>query len=330
MGIPSQIARLLLREHRYKPIAGSFLVIGRQTVQLTPAQALSLVEIELGIKPSVCADDLEIDTSTRASSGQRYITDRAFLALFSGAQYHCLDQSGYEGADIVFDLCNPDLPAECQGRFDFIYDGSSLDNVFDPAAAIRNLARATRAGGRIMHLNRTARMHSDYLAFSLAWFHDFYSVNNFQDCQVYLAQREVDEPQPRWDFYRYEPVLERDGVVSFFGQDQYFFPWRHGHCLAIAEKGAGSTWNIIPMQYQYRGAVPHATIAASYETLAQDVHKYATDPYVMAAVRFNRSARPCLLNASEKADLPPDRLHYAPRISYCGSIDPPSDSMNFT
>lgn len=82
MGIPSQIARLLLREHRYKPIAGSFLAIGRQTVALTPAQALALVETELGIRPPVCAADLETDTSTRASTGRATSRTGHFSACF--------------------------------------------------------------------------------------------------------------------------------------------------------------------------------------------------------------------------------------------------------
>jgi SAM-dependent methyltransferase len=321
LGIASQIARLLLREHRYRSITGELLVIGKQTVELSAAQALSVVDTELGAPSDVIVSDVETDASTRAGMNKDYITDRGFFELFSDAKYCCLDQSSYEGAGIVFNLCDPEFPQELEGRFDFIFDGSSLDNIFDPAMAVRHLARALRPGGRIFHVNRTARMHSDYLAFSLSWFHDFYSINDFQDCQVYLAQREIDDTRRRWDIYRYMPVLERDGQLKFFGQDQYFFQWRHGHCVVIAEKGANSTWKISPIQYQYRPTVPNAVINRSYETLDQEVREFATDPYVKAAVRFSRSGRPCWLRPDEKVELPPDRLHYAPRISYCGSLE---------
>jgi SAM-dependent methyltransferase len=322
VGISVQIARLLLREHRYKPIIGNLLCIGKQTVELTVAQALSIIELELGVKPRVAVADVETDGSTRASAGQNYITDRAFFALFSDAQYHCLDQSAYEGANIVFDLCDADLPTQLEGRFDFIYDGSSLDNIFDPAMAIRNLTRVIRPGGRIIHVNRTSRLHGDYVAFSLSWFHDFYSINNFQDCQVYLAQRDLADGWKNWDVYRYLPVIEHEGSLIFFGQDQYFFPWRVGACVVLAEKGVDSTWNAKPIQYQYRAAVPHTIIDGNHETLAQNVLEYAADPYVRAAVRFSRSNRPCWLRPDEKVDLPPEKLHYAPTISYCGSIGP--------
>lgn len=89
-------------------------------------------------------------------------------------------------------------------NFDFIYDGSTLDNVFDPAAALRNVVRLTRPGGRLFHVNRASRAHNVYVAFALS-FHDYYSINEFDDCQVYLAQWDNDRITSRWDLYHYRP-----------------------------------------------------------------------------------------------------------------------------
>src|SRR5580658_8091288 len=114
MGIPSQVARLILREHLFRPITGKLLSIGRQTVHLTPRQAKTLVEAELGIRLDVDPLDLEIDTSTRGARDRGLISDRAFFSLFSDATYHCLDQSDYENADIVFDLCSTRIPPELE------------------------------------------------------------------------------------------------------------------------------------------------------------------------------------------------------------------------
>ena len=320
MGISVQIARLLLREHRYKPIIGNLLCIGKQTVELTVAQALSIIEWSLALS-SRRRDRCESDG--RAHQRQTKLYHRpCILRALCGCALSCLGQSAYEGANIVFDLCDADLPTQLEGRLDFIYDGSSLDNIFDPAMAIRNLTRVTRPGGRIIHVNRTSRLHGDYVAFSLSWFHDFYSINNFQDCQVYLAQRDLADGWKNWDVYRYLPVIEHEGSLIFFGQDQYFFPWRVGACVVLAEKGVDSTWNAKPIQYQYRAAVPHTIVDGNHETLAQNVLEYAADPYVRAAVRVSRSNRPCWLRPDEKVDLPPEKLHYAPTISYCGSIGP--------
>jgi SAM-dependent methyltransferase len=325
VGIPIQIARLLLREHRFRPITGKLLSVGRQSVNLTPRQAISVVEAELGTPLDVDPLSLEIDTSTRAATEQGFISDRAFYSLFTDAEYHCLDQSDYENADIVFNLCDSSPPLELESSFDFIVDGGTLDNVFDPAAALRNLARIARPRGRIHHHDRTSRIHNVYVAFALSWFYDYYSVNEFEDCQVYLAQWGDDRLRSRWDFYRYNPLRERDGVTGYFGQDTWFYPWRHGHVVVMAEKGLQSTWNKNPIQFEYRPNVVYTGVDGQPELRAQDPSESGNDPYVRAAMRFKSSRRPQLLRPEEKADLPRNLTEYAPEIVYCGSIDATAD-----
>ena len=321
MGIPSQVARLILREHLFRPITGKLLSIGRQTVHLTPQQAKALVEAELGIQLDVDALNLEVDTSTRSGRARGLISDRAFFSLFSDATYHCLDQSDYENADIVFDLCSPDIPPELEGRFDFVVEGSTLDNVFDPAAALRNLARFTRAGGRLFHHNRASRRHNVYVAFALSWFHDYYSVNEFEDCQVYLAQWDADQITSRWDVYHYCPLQEHNGEFRFFGQDTWYYPWRHAHAIVIAEKGSQSTSNKNPIQFEYRPDIVNTLVDEKFETLPQSLQEMDKNPYLRAAMRFSRSRRPPIVKPHEKGRLAPELVNYAPEIVYCGSIE---------
>jgi len=321
VGIPSQVARLLLREHRFRPISGKLLSIGRQTVYLTPRQAISLVEAELGNRLEVDPRQLELDTSTRAAKDRGFISDRAFYSLFSNAEYHCLDHSDYEDADIVFNLCDSSLPLELENSFDFIVDGSTLDNLFDPAAGLRNLARIARPRGRIHHHDRASRIHNVYVAFALSWFHDYYSVNEFEDCQAYLAQWDDNGLRSRWDFYRYNPLRERDDVTGYFGQDTWYYPWRHAHVIILAEKGLHSTWNRNPVQFEYRPNVLYGSADGKSEIQPQELSQAVSDPYVKAAMRFENSQRPSLLRPEEKADLPSDLIEYAPQIVYCGSID---------
>jgi SAM-dependent methyltransferase len=321
MGLPSQLAAVLLREHRYRPIEGTFLSIGRQTAYFSAAEAIALVKHELGSPTLVRKDALEIDSTTRGSAGHPFITDRAFYSLFSRAEYRCLDISAYEGADIVADLSTP-IDRALKGRFDFIFDGSCLDNMFDPAAAIRNLARMIKPGGRIIHVDRASRRHNVYVAFALSWFHDFYSVNDFADCQAYLAQWDGERSQARWDFYHYEPVRMRDGQLSYFGQDCWYNPWREALAVIIAEKGACSTSDRSPVQFEYRPNVKLVDVDGRREIAAQSVSEGANDPYVASSSRFQRSGRPLLLRPDEKAPIPAEILHYSPETVYCGSIFP--------
>jgi SAM-dependent methyltransferase len=321
MGLSSHAARLIVREHRFRPITGKLLSVGRQTVLLTPQQAVALVQAELGTRPNVDPSNLEIDTVTRGGRNRGLISDRAFFSLFCDATYHCLDQNAYENAGIVFNLCSAKPPAELESHFDFIVEGSTLDNIFDPAAALRNLARMTRAGGRLFHINRASRGHNVYVGFSLAWFNDYYSINAFEDCQVYLAQWDIDQGTSRWDFYHFRPLREHDGVVRYFGEDTWYYPWRHGHAVVIAEKGSQSTWDKNPIQFEYRANTVNTFVNENFETLPQTALAIESDPYAKAALRFSRSRRPPVVHPHEKVDLPPVLVHYAPEIVYCGSID---------
>lgn len=325
MGLASQVARLIVREHLFRPIRGKLLSIGRQSIYLTPHQAIALVQSELGIPLNVRPTDLEADKETHGSRGRGLISDRAFFSLFSDATYHSLDQSNYENADIVFDLCSAAPPSELENQFDFIIDGSTLDNVFDPAAALRNLVRLARVGGRLVHLNRASRRHNVYVAFALAWFYDYYSVNQFDDCQVYLGQWDGDQFNSRWDFYHYRPLREHSGVLGYFGQDSWYYPWRDAHTIVIAEKGKQSTWDKNPIQFEYRADTTRIVVEERLEISPQDPIEMPENPYIKAAVRFAGTQRPLVIKLHEKCQLPPDRLHYAPEIVYCGSIDAVSD-----
>src|SRR5580693_4562283 len=319
--MPNQVARLLLREHRFRPITGKLLSIGRQSVNLTPRQAISVVETELGTRLDVDPLSLEIDTSTRGARDRGFISDRAFYSLFTDAEYHCLDQSDYENADIVFNLCSAEAPAELENSFDFIVDGGTLDNVFDPAAGLRNLARIAGPRGRIHHHDRASRIHNVYVAFALSWFHDYYSVNEFEDCQVYLAQWDADQITSRWDVYHYCPLQEHNGEFRFFGQDTWYYPWRHAHAIVIAEKGSQSTSNKNPIQFEYRPDIVNTLVDEKFETLPQSLQEMDKNPYLRAAMRFSRSRRPPIVKPHEKGRLAPELVNYAPEIVYCGSIE---------
>jgi hypothetical protein len=62
--------------------------------------------------------------------------------------FHALDVTDYEGADIVLDLGEP-IPEKYCGNYDFIYNGSCLDNMFNPGVALMNLSKPQ---GRIINI----------------------------------------------------------------------------------------------------------------------------------------------------------------------------------
>src|SRR5437588_6300207 len=99
MAIFAQTARVLISEHKNQPITGTVLLVGRQSVFLTPEGALEVLREE-GIAPRH-GYLIEVDTSTVASAAQGCITDRSFLSMLTDAKVRSLDVSPYEGADVV-------------------------------------------------------------------------------------------------------------------------------------------------------------------------------------------------------------------------------------
>ncbi len=63
-----------------------------------------------------------------------------------------MDMSDYEGATIIHDLNQP-VPPELEGQFDFIYDGGTLEHVFNVPTALASMFRMLKPGGRFVSCN---------------------------------------------------------------------------------------------------------------------------------------------------------------------------------
>ncbi|MCX7181021.1 MAG: hypothetical protein NTX56_20400, partial [Proteobacteria bacterium] len=247
MGIDYRLAKAILHEHKYRPITGTILLVGRQTIVLTPQEAMALVEEE-GV-PVRTEANIEVDTGTYGSAGRSLITDRAFFSLFTDAEVLALDVSDYENAEIIFDLNQP-IPEELKGRADFMFNGSCMDNLFDPASALKNMSHLLRPGGRILHIEHGSPVQGAYLMYSPAYFFDYYAVNDFVDCKVYACMFE--NVLDAWNVFLWEPYCQKDGRWVLSGH--MHSGWANILNFVIAEKGPGSTSDKTPIQGFYREA----------------------------------------------------------------------------
>ena len=247
MTISGTVARFISEEHKYRPLPKTVHLLGKQTITAT-LDGIRRVMTESGVQPR----DVEVtyDNLTRQAGGaEPSISDNTFFALFGVETVRAIDHSDFEGADIVFDLTK-DLPPEHESSVDFIFDGSVMDNVFDPASAIQNVARLLKPGGRYIGINiATTRWLPAYVAFNPYWFFDFFVANNFADVKIYML-----------DFrdYRHDATwLEAEVYLLDAGADHrnvHNFPISPGasSMMIIAEKADDSTWNERTSQGVYR------------------------------------------------------------------------------
>jgi hypothetical protein len=243
MGILPQVATLILREHKQRPITGDLLLIGRQSVMLTADEAIALLRREaIAVRSEFT---LEIDKTTKGIDAG-FISDRTFFSMFSDARILALDVSDYEGAEIVHDLCT-ELPDRYSHIADFIYNGSCLDNLFDPARAMRSISKMLRPYGRMMDVEHGTPRNGAFICYSPEWFFDFFAVNDYADCQILVCKfgRSL---MSDWRVLWWRPYFSIGGKLRMsyptFSEDFI--------TVSLAEKGADSTDDKTPIQGGYR------------------------------------------------------------------------------
>jgi SAM-dependent methyltransferase len=280
VAIPEMIARAILQEHRYRPLSGTGMLIGRQTMPYTVDQAARFLReegAELRRNVDLGSKDL-IDVTTRHGAGHNYISDVGFFSLFSDAKLCALDVTDYEGADIVHDMHDP-VPDSLTERFDFIWNGSCLDNMADPATAIQSTFRMLKPGGRIFMMEIGTPHHNAYTMYSPAFFFDYFAVNDFTDCKVYACMfpSEAVHSGP-FDFYVWRNF---ENTLWQFPMDA-FPPNTALISFVIGEKGAQSSWHRKPVQGQYRA--DHGPYRAAFEAYAKSTRPRLRLPQRTSAV----------------------------------------------
>ena len=255
MSIRILSAQMLLAEHLYRPITGTIVTIGRHSVGLTGEQMDRLLA-SMGV-PRRAGAAYEVDTETMGGGGSR-ITQESFFAAFTDARVLSLDVSAYEGADVICDLQDK-LPWKHRRTADFVYDGGSLDNIFDVAATLRNISRLLKPGGRFFASNNGGAHPTSYLKFSADWFMDFFALNQYADCKAYICnypgtlgmQKNPDVQCPYETIvYSFNPYVTHATGEGYDCSSVESVNRYQIYCLA--EKGRRSTDHCSPIQKHYR------------------------------------------------------------------------------
>lgn len=284
MGLDRVNAEMLLFEAAYKPITGKVLTIGRQTIGLTAPEAKNLI-LEYGLP--LLHDAGELDSRTVGwNQAKEYITDISFFKMFSNAEVHALDVIDYEGAEVICDLNSP-ISHTYKENYDFIVNGSCLDNIFDPATSIKNISELLKPGGRVYHFEWGNSHAAAYLKFSPDWFLDYYAINNFKDCKVYIryspnsvgvnidgtkTSQFAQRSSNALEIFHFDPLRVINGIVGY--DDSNISAFGRWYVEVIAEKGQQSTSGVSPIQKHYRP------------------NPEAHQPYIDSVQSFQRSRRP--------------------------------------
>lgn len=247
--IVSTQARIITKEHLHRPLGPRVLELGVQEIRISSKDIISLIKGEgYSIYPAV----------KNIAMARETITDNGFFSLLGIEDVSAMDINSDGGADILHDLNEP-VPESLYGQFDFIVDGGTFDHILDIRTAFENVVKMLKPNGRIFHWNAA----SNYIGYAYTClepdlFLDYYLVNRFVDCQVYIAEGPHPSHQGPWAIYKFE------GIHSLpFKSSQYVMT------LVLAEKGPNSTFRAMPVEDQYRNQQLQKQYELTYRKFAE-------------------------------------------------------------
>ena len=183
--------------------AGRVLVVGKQEVWGTEAEIIRWLK-ESGLSPVACETQLALKPDFRRL---QFIQDTSLFKLMGFREVINLDNSDYEGAELIWDLNRPlseELLAEV-GRFDLIIDSGCLEHIFNVPEVLKNFFRLAADKGVVIHILPSNNLvdHGFYM-FSPTLFQDYYSANRWRILSHYFFQH-YPNYKARWKIYRYKP-----------------------------------------------------------------------------------------------------------------------------
>jgi len=156
-----------------------------------------------------------------------------------------MDYSNYESPTHVHDFNLP-VPEELHEQYDAIFDGGTLEHIFNFSESLKNIHRLLKTGGIVIHASPSSnRVDHGFYMFSPTVFYDYYLANGFEIIKSYIFEYERRHDKAPWLIYDYTPG--RIQHLSFGG-------WGDGKLLGIwfvARKLENSSCDVTPQQSYY-------------------------------------------------------------------------------
>ncbi len=249
MGILAGVADILCGlsvRHRFH---GALATLGKQNVVITPEQWRDITA-----RHPVCAG-VAVETEHHLRWRTDFVATRSFFRALGFSDVAAIDVSAYEAADYIVDLNGPMLPPKLHERFDFVFDGSTIEHIFHLPNVLTNIFAMLKVGGRVLHMAPSNHFMDDgFYQLSPTFFTDYYAANGFTiDCALlHFMTVTVHEEDGRVRLDTRDRVVPYDPtdtarVSAAFGT--------HGdelcQTLFMATKTAAATCGRIPFQSRY-------------------------------------------------------------------------------
>lgn len=137
MGIDINTSRFLISAYQDGVSFEKTLTMGRQNLYATSSEVESLK-----------AELRRLDSTQEYDLSPKGFTEPMFQA-FECEKLLSMDKSDFEGADFLHDMNLP-IPKDYKEQFDLVYDGGTLEHIFNFPVAIKNEMEMVRVGGHLV------------------------------------------------------------------------------------------------------------------------------------------------------------------------------------
>jgi hypothetical protein len=243
MGLDVNALRFLVDAKKAGIDLGDTITIGRLHINVYPRKVAQLFKKHGIPHQSIGENPMEFSEPCFQALGAKTISS--------------LDASNYEGASYVHDLNQP-LPEHLKERFDTVFDGGTLEHVFNFPQGVRNCMEMLRVGGRfyIHTCANNACGHGFYQLSPELFYRVFSPENGFEVERMvvhmigpYNRWYEVEDPnrvQSRVELISFVPInimvrARRTAVVPIFQrmpqQSDYVVMWKESQQQHEANRG---------------------------------------------------------------------------------------------
>ena len=180
MAIDSETARLFLACKQAGINLGRMVMLGRQNFLLRPAETRSLFQ-SYGLTP-----DPRLLVPTSPGSDPPFA--EPFFESLGATACEAMDVSSYEGANLVHDMNEP-LPSHLYEQFDLVFDGGTLEHVFQFPRALHNAMQLVKPGGWFVGFTGGNNWfgHGFYQFSPEVYYRALSRQNGFSKCAVFLV-----------------------------------------------------------------------------------------------------------------------------------------------
>lgn len=180
MGVDNQTLDVLLEAKRMGVSFASTIMVGRQNFYK--------------VSPSALAQALQVSTHEAETLLSHHFIE-PLLASFGASRIESLDYSAYENATTIHDLNTP-IPSHLKNSFSCVFDGGTIEHVFNFPQAIKNCMEMVALGGHFLScaVANNCMGHGLYQFSPELYFRVFSPENGFQIEDIFVWEADRNSP----------------------------------------------------------------------------------------------------------------------------------------